>query len=373
MAIVTRYFGVTSAGAADGTTWADRAALLTAGVWSPVLLTFNFAGSDSLVCRIGPGTHTAAAALAAGLFVSAPTLPNVLTMHGCDSSGNLLTPPDPDWVCAAPAWDDSGLPVIATTTNVATSSMASTLWRLIKFTASGRNGSMISTGVLDWCSFADSTNNSAAIAFAGCSATNCLVSMTGDAYEAAVSVSTTAAVNCRLQGVTGSSGNRYGLRNTGNSVIFWAADHCTIFGFGGPGVAHTSATATHAAGVRSSTIINNGGSGILLPATASQTTQYQIRNCVLSGNGAFGVDAQSAANTWLVNNRYRDNTSGPTNGMGNYPEFDAYTTDTDDATEFVDASGLDFRIKNSAASWGRGFGAGDQEGARLRPRMTNAL
>lgn len=363
MAIVTRYFGVTGAGAADGTTWADRAALFTGGAWSTVITGFSFAGSDSLVCRVGPGTHTVTVAMASGLFASPPTAPNAVVFHGCDSSGNLLTIPDPDWCSARGAWDDSGLPIIATTTNVATSSLALALWRLIKFSASGRNGSMLSAGTLDWCSVADSTNNSAAIGTGGPSLSNCMVSMTGASYEAAVSIGSQTAVNCLLIGVAGSSGNRYGLRNSGSTTAFWCAEKTTIRGFGGHGVAHTSATATHASGLRSCTIVGNAGSGILLPATASQSNQYSVQNCLLAGNGAYGVDAQSEANAFLTNNRYRDNVSGATAGTDNYPEFSAYTTDSDDATEFVNAAGGDYRIANDAATWGMGFGAGDEPAA----------
>jgi hypothetical protein len=60
-------------------------------------------------------------------------------------------------------------------------------------------------------------------------------------------------------------------------------------------------------------------------------------------------------------NRFRDNPNGNIVGLGNGPtDLDSYTTDSDDATEYVDAASGDFRIKLGAATWGKGYGAGDQ-------------
>ena len=73
MAIVTRYFSTASAGAGDGTTWANRAILFTGGAWSTVITGFAFNGSDSMVARIGPGTYTVTVGMASGLFAN-PTV-----------------------------------------------------------------------------------------------------------------------------------------------------------------------------------------------------------------------------------------------------------------------------------------------------------
>ncbi len=88
MATVTRYFSTAGAGTADGTSWANRAALFSGGAWSTVITGFNFTGSDSLECRIGPGSYTITASLASGLFANAPTVSNPLILQGCDSSGS---------------------------------------------------------------------------------------------------------------------------------------------------------------------------------------------------------------------------------------------------------------------------------------------
>lgn len=57
MAIVIRYFSTASAGSGDGTTWADRAVFFTGGAYSTVLTNFDFSGSDTLHCYLGPGTY----------------------------------------------------------------------------------------------------------------------------------------------------------------------------------------------------------------------------------------------------------------------------------------------------------------------------
>src|SRR5687767_60995 len=137
MAIVTRYFSTTGAGAADGTTWADRAELFSGGNWSTVITGFAFNASDALKCLIGPGTYTCSQALASGLFTNPPTLLNPLILHGCDGSGVQLEPEAPAWTAAQPVTWDTNLPVIATTTNIATLGLALTTARLLKFTGSG--------------------------------------------------------------------------------------------------------------------------------------------------------------------------------------------------------------------------------------------
>jgi hypothetical protein len=360
MAIVTRYFSTAAAGAGNGTTWADRAVLFTGGAWSTVITAFDFSGADSLKCLIGPGTHTITVALASASFsVAAPTAANLLFFHGCDSSGNALTSPDEDWVSAQPPWDDSGLPVLATTTNIDTLNLALLFCRLIKFTASGRNARLLNTGSYNWCTVYQSTDNSAAAGVAAANISNSFVSMTGANYANAVSYSTQSVFNIRLQGVIGTGGNRYGLQNLGSSAIT-PVTGVTAIGFGGHGFINSSTNASQACAVHRCTFVNNGGSGINLPSTALQSAQYVIEDNLITGNGAYGLDAQSAARVLCLHNRFRDNTSGNAINLGNYPEFDSEETDTDDATEFVDAAGGDFRIKNTAATWGRGFGAGDE-------------
>jgi len=242
MALVIRYFSTTSAGAGDGTTWADRAALFSAGNWSSVVTGFNYT-SDAMEARIGPGTYTCSQELAGGLITNDPTVATPLLLHGCDSSGNRLTPPDPDWVSAQPAWDDSGLPVIATTSNITTINLSHASVRLVKFTASGRtSGAVLSpAGLLDWVVIESSSNGTSAIGSAA-GMTNSIVKMTGAAYDYAVGSNTSlTAYNTRAEGVAGTSGNRRGF------ILGAAAQNvhrCTAVGFGGYGASSLLTTGT---------------------------------------------------------------------------------------------------------------------------------
>lgn len=363
MAITTRFFSTTGAGAADGTSWNDRAALFSAGNWSTVITGFDFSGSDTLRALIGPGTYTCSQALASGLFSNAPTVANPLILHACDSSGNLLSPSNPDWTSDTAVDWDSTLPVIATTTNISTINLANSFARLIKFTASGATSAapLAAAAAMDWIVLEHSGSNTGAH---GATASvvklsNAYITMTGSSYRAAVLWSTNSLYNVRGKGVTGSSGNRHGVEFTGSTGP-GPLTQCVFYGFGGDGVGTSSATAGHLMILQRCVLANNAGSGVVGNGTASQTNFHKIDRCMITGNGAYGIDAQSAARIIACGNRLRDNTTADFNGFGNYPTDMNYTTDSDDSTEYMDASNGDFRIKNSATIWGQGYGVSDQ-------------
>lgn len=363
MAIVTRYFSTAAAGAGDGTTWADRAVLFTAGAWSTVITGFNFSGSDSLECRIGPGTHTVTVAMASGLFANPPSTANPIVFHGCDSSGNLLESPDPGWVSPAIPYSTTTLPEIATTTNIATSTLAAAVWRLIYFTASGRNGAMFSGGGnFDFTPVTDSTNNSAANVFtAPANITNAWILMSGASFDSGISGPATDGKfsNIRIDGTSGtSSGTRRGITTTSTG---YTASGITVIGCAGGGAFAATGSATRASYLSRCTLVDNGSFGIQCNGTASQTVYHDISNCYFSGN-TYGINA-NGSRTIAVNNRLRDSTSGNFANFGNYPTDYNYTTDSDDATEFVDSGAGDYRIKNTATIWGKGYGAGDETSA----------
>jgi hypothetical protein len=365
MAIVTRYFSTSSAGAADGTSWANRAVLFSGGSWSSVITAFAFtAGSDSLKALIGPGTYTITSRLQGGTFTAGtPTTDKPLVFHGCDSSGNELTSPDPDWECAGSAWDDSSLPVLATTSNIGTLA-ASIGLRLIKFTASARQGEILSSpDWIDWCSFVQTTSNTSATAVAEPvrGMTNSQVYMNTGTFNYAVQFSNVALYNVKVwgQGAAASgSGNRHAFvmaatNQPGSIHKICASD------VAGSGVVLGS-NASQSLVANRLTLANLGATAFLGASTASQTMYSQIRNSIITGSGGYGVDGQSQARLYLSQNRFRDNTSGSTNGLGNIPPFDSYTTDSDDATEYVNAATFDYRIKSGSAIHGQGYGAGDQ-------------
>ncbi len=369
MSVTTRYFSTAAAGDGTGSSWANRAQLINAGTWSAVITGFDFT-SDSLLCYIGPGTHTVTAAMAVGLFsVMTPSAACPIVFHGCDSSGNPLTPADGNWTSDAPAWSDSGLPRLDCTTDISHTSLAPAFWRLIKFTSSGRTGGAVISGGsgFDWCSFVNSTDNAATYIFASITGkvTNCLLSMTGANYaEAVYSVLVQDQyINCKLTGVAGTGGNRDGFvySNLGNLIL----NRCCITGFGGIGVRVTSTSTSQQLNVIRCTIANNGSHGIQCNSTAAQTLyETFIGNCI-TGNGGYGLDTQGAGRAWIAHNRFRDNSSGAVGSLGNYSNLDAYTTDTDDATEYVDVAGGDFRINNGVPTFGLGYGVGGKAAVTL--------
>ena len=358
MAVVTRYFSTAAAGAGDGTTWANRAQLVSGATWSTVITGFSFAGSDSLEVRIGPGTHSPTAAMTSALFANAPSLANPIIFHGCDSSGNLLESPDPDWVSAQAEFSTAALPVIATTTAIQTSTLANSFWRLIYFTASGSiANSVLSGGNFDWIGIlisGSSANN------AGMSSpsliTNSFIKITGTAFDTGVT-SPVKMDNVRIDGTAATgSGTRRGLSTSsaGHNV-----SRITVIGCAGGGILAAAGSATRSSYYSQCMLINNGTYGILCNATALQTVWHTITNCYFSGNGTYGIDA-NGSRTIASNNRLRDSTTADFANFGNYPTSYNYTTDSDNATEFVDSAAGDYRIKNTAAIWGKGYGAGDQ-------------
>jgi hypothetical protein len=382
MAVVVRYFSTSSAGAGDGTTWADRAALFSGGNWSTVITGFNFSGSDALECRIEGGiTYTCSQALASGLFSNAPTAANPLILHGCDDTGARLEPSNPDWVSAQPVDWDTELPVIATSTNIATVSLAAGCFiRVVSFTASGRTGGAVVSGSqpnsLDWCVVVNSASNSSAVGVQSSNISNCAVTMSGTAFDYAVSHSLNLVNNCRIVATgSASSGNRRGV-----TWASFSSPHIigsTILGFAGGAVVSLSTQVAQYGRISQSVLADNPGSAVLLASTSSQTATFVVEGCMVTGNGAYGINAD-ASRVFASNSRLRDNTSGNFNGFGNYPtDLDNYTTDSDDATEYVDAAGGDYRIKYGSAIWGKGYGVADEPapaggGHRARLRTIGA-
>lgn len=377
MAEVKRYFSTTGAGADDGTSWANRTALFSAGNWSSVITGFAFNGSDSLTALYGPGSYTCSQALASGLFANAPTAPNSLILHGCDSSGVALVPSDPDWTSDQAVTWDSGLPVIATSTNIATINLANCLVRLGKFTASGRSGAVLGTagGPFDWVIVDNSTANTAAEAVSiSLAMTNSYLRCTGSSYSSILRTNSASETydNIRVEGVTGSSGLRYGVTYTGTTTIPIYSRITSILN-GGVGLAYTGSNAGVATRLIRCTIASNGSDGVLYPNTASQTARQILDRCMITGNGGYGVNPGGAnTNILITNSRLRDNASNNFNTFGNYPQdLNNYTTDSDDATEYVSTGGGDFRIKAGSAIHGKGVGVSDQPassgGTKRRP------
>jgi hypothetical protein len=363
MAVVLRYFSTTGAGAADGTSWANRAALLSAGTFSTIITGFNFAGTDSLECIIGAGTYAVTSALVAGSFANAPSAANPLIFQGADSSGNKLTPPSTFWTSdTVPTWT-SALPVITTSSNIATVTLSPFISRFISWTASARNGVIVSSfAEMDWCFLQNSTANTAAGAInSAMRLTNCWVDCPATSYAFGIQVPNNSVIsNCRVSGVTGTTGNRYGIEYNGTNALC-DIDRCCVYGHGGQNIVSTATNAGQPVSVTRTVSANSAGNGILFSSTALQTAYCLVSGCMLTGNTGSGVNAQTNARVIATGNRARNNAAGDFTNFGNYPvDFDNNTAAGTDANEYVDAPNFNFQIKYGSTVWGKGYGVSDQ-------------
>lgn len=364
MAIVTRYYGATSAGADDGTTWADRKAFIVAGAINTQISAWDFT-TDSLVAMVGPGTHTLTTGIATFTGTTTPTFKIPCIFLACDSSGVQWEPPDPNWLSSQPAWDDTNMPVIATTTNISTINNTAVFLRGFKITASGATTSiMIRDRIgIDWCIVENSSSNASAIAIGTSSTalsdTNVCVTMTGSIYSAAYGTTANVTDNIRVVGnASASSGLRGGIYvslGAGYTII-----RATVFNHVGIGVQHASTSAAGQLRLVNCVIADNDGDAIKVDSTSTGLSVL-LEECMVTTNGGYGVNSAGTGSGIVMKSRFRNNTSGDITGLDNWPvTLSNITTAGSDADEYVDASGGDYRIKNTSTYWGKGLGAGDE-------------
>ncbi len=96
MAVVTRYYGAAAAGSDDGTSWANRKAFVVTGAINTQISAFDFT-SDTLIARIGPGTHTLTTTITTFTGATGPSQTFPCILEGCLDGGARWQPPDPDW------------------------------------------------------------------------------------------------------------------------------------------------------------------------------------------------------------------------------------------------------------------------------------
>lgn len=339
MSIVTRYFSTSSAGAGDGTTWADRAALFSSGTWSVVITGFDFT-SDSMEARIGPGTYACSQSLVSGVFANPPSATALLSLVACDSSGSLLPHPNPGWVSAQPVWDTSGMPLIETASNIIIVSGAYMVAILLRFASSASASGVISCNAYHCVT----TNTLTSISARGISANGalmgCVAVVTGSSYQGAISGH---ASNCRMEcNASAGAGERIGHHTPsgdGNTVI---------------GAAQGSVSAGGTGSTISNYIVIGGTNSI---AHAGSSASMRVISSVLVGSSGYAIGG-TLGGGFLVGCRARDNTSGVSQAANNHV-IDCITSAGSDADEFVDAASGDYRIKYGSILWGKGIGAGD--------------
>jgi parallel beta-helix repeat protein len=241
---------------------------------------------------------------------------------------------------------------------------------MVKFTSSGATSSSTLgvVGSLDWVSVLNSTSNTNATGISALALrmSNISVVMTGTSYAVGAIFNGQVVYNIRVEGnASASSGVRQGIQ-LGGTTVYKAAIRACVFNHVGGGIADTSVNAGTTFLVAESVAANCGASGILGTSTASQTTNCIIRNCMITGNGAYGINPQSS-NDVISQNRLRNNTSGNFNTFGNFPSTDVCDVSNiygsqaaADAAEYVDTTTGDFRIKSGSPIWGYGYGVSDQ-------------
>jgi hypothetical protein len=317
--------------------------------------------------------------LTSALFANAPNIANFLAFLASDSSGNRWAPPDPGWVSAQPAWDNSTMPVITTTTNVQTTNLDYCYWYGIRLTASGRNGAVVSNvgrGGFEWCQIVNSTSNTAAVA-ANLGNTNqsrnIVAVCSGTSYDHVVSMTATMIShdNIRVEGnLSATSGNRWGVNLTSNgrkaisrmTVMKNVGAACLVTGSGGSGLY-----------LMKSCIVNNAANGLDVTYSATNSDGSKINKCIVVGNGGFGYSQPNTNNFLVLSDcRFRNNTNGDVSNSQHYLEVNNDFSAGTDADEFVDAAGGDYRIKKTSLLWGRGLGPGDEpaSGSLILPSVS---
>lgn len=347
MAVVVRYFSPTSAGAGDGTSWANRAALFSGSNYSTIITAFDFT-NDSLECRIGPGSYSGNQNIQTAIFtVVAPSTDKPLWFVACDSSGNRWQPPNPNWCSAQPIWDTTNMPVITLSTAAFCSSLNVNAYGLD--IVASHNGLTATAGILNWCRI---TNNgsgaSVGVIGTGLKAHDCVFKCTSTSFGTVAGGADVS--NCRVEGNSAATtNNRRGT--TSNTATGNCLSRCTFIDLPGGAYLNSGTGAT----LIDKCLFYNCGPAVVQSSTSSSGS-HATRSMFINN----GTAVNFGSGMMLVsNNRFRGNTTNMTLGAHS-KEYDNITSAGSDADEFVNAAGGDYRIKNTSSLWGLGLGPGDE-------------
>lgn len=359
MTVTTRYFGVTGAGLMDGTTFADRAPLFSAGNWSSIITSFNFT-TDSLQCWLKPGTYSCSQCFDASIMTS--TMPSNGTSGGglylfaCDSSGDAWVPPH--WSPAQPAtaWE-SDLPLINHTLTIrACINLAGVYVRGLKIVSNANainRAAFQNYGSLEWC-IAEMTGVNGGLFAIGCpgrTVKNCVARCTSGSYQSAFEFNSSSPPimdNCRAEGAGIGTGFR--ASSIGNYTIA----NCVAYNF---------ATAFSAVGSGSRWNMTRCTAKAVTTGISTTSTRNAdgliARNFIVAGT--TGITLNAIHNCGVYDNRIRATTAK--SFATDQVEYGNLTVSGTDADEFVDSANGDLRIKSTSAYWGLGIGASDEVGS----------
>jgi hypothetical protein len=348
MGVVTRFFGPLASGTGDGTTWGDRAALLSAGAWNTLIRSHNFNGTDSLRCIIESGTY----AVPAISFTSGnPSVANRLSWFAGTDAG-IWQPPTPTWNCCQPLWDTTGMVTMTCTANITGVRHMDLHGLRIHNTGAATT---LNYAFSNWCEFRNSFSSTSGYAGFANEMTNCVLQHSATTSFGAVlfpEIQTTVN-NVRLQGnLTATSGIRGGL--LANGIHFKGSQLCVI----DCQVGMLNNNTAFSLGVDHCTFVNcpvavqdRGNTGTF----AGQIAHNLIHN---STTGVSLTDLTPKTRA-VISNVFNAVTNLHS-GNGNWDNADLNTVSSLAAADlFVDPTNGDYRIKYGSPHWGKGIGAGD--------------
>jgi hypothetical protein len=346
MGRTTRFFGPSSSGNGDGTTWGDRAALLVSGNWNTLIRSHNFNGADSLRCIIESASY-----VVPGLtFTSGnPSVANRLSFHAGTQSG-LWTPPNVLWNCCQPLWDTAGMVTLTCTANITGIRHMDLYGLRLHNTGSATT---LNYAYANWCEFLNSFASGSGYAGYGNELTNCVLQHTGTSFSAVLYPEMqTTLNNVRLVGNgSATSGNRFGIWANGHH--FKVSKACII----GCLVGVVNSTGAISLGIDHCTFVNCPTA--IQDRTNNATWHGQYTQNLIH-NSTTGISLTDLTKTRTVIENIFNNVTNPDSGNGNWDTSNLNTISSLDAADlFVDPDNGDYRIKYGSPHWGKNIGAGD--------------
>lgn len=361
MGLLVRYFSTTGAGAADGTSWANRAALTDGSNFSTIITENNFT-NDGMLCLVGPGTYNHSQRLTSSIFtVATPTAKNQLVFQAVDSNGNIYRAQPSNWSAAQSLWDTSNMPRLHHTANSAA------VWNMNNIAVYDM---VISVGGSWAFNFIDQnvhfsrcyiymaqTSSTTGVLVSAGTYIDCWLEANGTVWNHVV-IAGPSMHNCRINGNKNatSSGRNGWVNNTSNTTYVFR--NIVITNMPGYGISYDFTGTASSLGL-TNFLIANCGNGIRFRGngTANSITWEDgvIVNCDAY---AILIPSGYVHNARWNNLRVRNCPSGISvfdqTGWESSPTI--YTASGTDANEFVNVANNDYRIKYGSEYWGMSLG-----------------
>lgn len=217
--------------------------------------------------------------------------------------------------------------------------------RYINLVSNNTTASATITGVgtiYDSCNVTNNnvTNTASCLSLgtAGSLAINCdiaLPSGVAGSFSLGVAQTLAKAIGCRITNAGG-----YGVFMSVAGTI----SNCLVYNCGQVGIG--TATITSQVLINNNTIVGNVGDGINI-LTGGTTLNATISGNMITDNGGFGINMVSTGNAaQIINNRFRDNTSGNIGNSGGYTTATTKgsVTSGNGTTDYVNAAGGDYSL-----------------------------